>query len=218
MQERSALETAYEDLARLALSVTEEEAWLPTGCTGWSVRDLLLHLLSDAQRGLVALATPAHATADRDAVSYWTDAPSGDDAEYRGLRGTRIVASAYGLSRLVEQYAETARAVVHLASRTPDDRVVGTQGHTLTVPDLVSTLVVEAALHHLDLVTHLTRPGPADEPLRTVRNTLDGLLGRPEPVGWDDATYARSATGRRGLTASERAALGSDADRLPLLA
>jgi hypothetical protein len=213
----AALRTAYRDLGDLALSVSEREAWLPTRCTGWSVRDLVLHLLADAQRALVALGTPSSAAPDRDAVTYWLDAPGGDDREYREVRAVRTIASAYRLPVLTGQYAETSRAVVVLAEAADPTATVATQGHTLLVEDLLATLVVEAALHHLDLLEHLDRPGPAAGPLAVVRRTLDGLLGRPEPVGWDDVTYARAATGRRPLTAEEAAALGPDADRLPLL-
>ncbi|MCF2436316.1 maleylpyruvate isomerase N-terminal domain-containing protein [Streptomyces thinghirensis] len=28
----------------------EDDSWLPTHCTGWAVRDLVFHLLADAQR------------------------------------------------------------------------------------------------------------------------------------------------------------------------
>jgi hypothetical protein len=212
-----ALRVAYADLADLAASVSEREAWLPTGCAGWVVRDLLLHLLSDAQRGLVALATPASREPDRDAVTYWVDAPTGDDPQYRHVRGTRTIASAYGLRPLTTQYVETARAVVTLAGRADPRACVATQGHTLLVGDLVATLVVEAAVHHLDLVTDLDRPGPAALPLSVVRRTLDGLLGHPVPVAWDDATYALAGTGRRALDAAESSALGDDAARFPLL-
>ncbi len=213
----AALRVAYDDLAVLAASLSEEDSWLSTGCRGWVVRDLVLHLLSDAQRGLVALATPADGPPDRDAVTYWVDAPSGDDAEYRNVRGTRTIASAYGLRPLVTAYVETSRAVVFLAERTDPRACVPTQGHTLLAGDLVATLAVEAALHHLDLVTDLDRAGPGGLPLALVRQTLDGLLGHPVPVGWDDRTYALSGTGRRPLTADEETALGQDAARLPLL-
>ena len=87
----------------------------------------------------------------------------------------------------------------------------------LRVDDLHAKLVTEAALHHLDLVAHLTAPGPATGPHAGVRRTLDGLLGRPALTGWDDTTWALIGTGRRQLSPSERAALGADADRLPLL-
>jgi hypothetical protein len=72
----------------------------------------------------------------------------------------------------------------------------------MTVPDLLSTLVVEATVHHLDLVRHLDRPGPAEGPLAEVRRVFEGLLGRPY---------------RGSLTDAERAALGPLADRFSLL-
>jgi hypothetical protein len=87
----------------------------------------------------------------------------------------------------------------------------------LTARDLVATFAVEAAVHHLDLVGELDRPGPRAEPLALVRQTLDGLLGRPVPVAWDDRTWALAGTGRRPLDAAERQAFAADADRLPLL-
>lgn len=212
------LATAYEELADLALSLDEIQAWQPTGCTGWAVRDLLQHLLGDAQRGLVALAVPAPGPADRDAVTYWTTAPSGDDPEWREVRAVRTMASAWRLRALAATFAETARAVVALAERTPADQLAATQGHVLRTDDLVATLTVEAAVHHLDLVVHLDRPGPAAGPLRVVRQTLDGLLGRPGPATWDDRTWALVGTGRHPVGPEERAALGPDADRMPLLA
>ena len=49
--------------------------------------------------------------------------------------------------------------------------------------DLLSTLTVEAAVHHLDLVLRLDRPGPAAGPLAEVRRVLEGLLGRPAAGG-----------------------------------
>jgi hypothetical protein len=69
--------------------------------------------------------------------------------------------------------------------------MVGNRGAAMTVPDLVSTLTVEAAVHHLDLVVRLNRPGPSAGPLAEVRRILEGLLGAPLPARWDDATAAR---------------------------
>jgi Mycothiol maleylpyruvate isomerase N-terminal domain len=212
------LRVAYGDLAGFAASLDEPASWRPSGCPGWAVRDLLFHLLTDAQRALVALATPAQGPPDRDAVTYWSDLPSGADPESRGLRAIRTMASAWRLDLLTGAYVETAQAVLWLAERTPPDALVATQGHVLGAEDLYATLAVEAAVHHLDLVVDLDRPGPGPAPLALVRRTLDGLLGRPAPVRWDDATWARVGTGRQPLRADARKAMGSDADRLPLLA
>jgi hypothetical protein len=86
----------------------------------------------------------------------------------------------------------------------------------LTGADLLSTLTVEAAVHHLDLVLRLDRPGPAAAPLAEVRRVLDGLLGRALPAGWDDVTAARRGTGREPLTADDRTELGDAAGAFPL--
>ena len=63
------------------------------------------------------------------------------------------------------------------AGRVRPAHLVRTQGRILTVADLLSTLSVEAAVHHLDLVLRLDRPGPSAEPLAEVRRVLEGLLG-----------------------------------------
>ncbi|NUO40969.1 MAG: hypothetical protein HOV82_02920, partial [Streptomyces sp.] len=100
---------------------------------------------------------------------------------------------------------------------TAPDRLVATQGHVLTAGDLMTTLAVEAAIHHLDLVVELPDvPGPSPAGLAAVRATLDGLLGRPVPLAWSDEHYARAATGRVPLTEAERRSLGADAERVPL--
>ena len=93
-----------------------------------------------------------------------------------------------------------------------------TQGLVIALPDLLATLTVEAALHHLDITVNLDNPPPAPPAaLEVVRLTLDGLLGSPLPVAWDAETYALKATGRMAVDAAEVERLGPLAARLPLL-
>lgn len=209
------LRRAYGDLAGLLAGLPEHDAWTPSGCTGWTLLDLTQHLVYDAQRGLVALSTPEPGPPDTDAVGYWRawqPAP-GDDGVWR----TRVVASAAeGFADLVGTYTATTRAVLVAADRVDPTDLVGTQGHVLTVADLLSSLTVETAVHHLDAVHRLDREGPASGPLAEVRRVLEGLHGGPLPTDWDDVTAALRATGRAPLTAGDRAALGSAAERLPL--
>ncbi len=211
------LTTAYRDLSGVLGGLSAEQAWEPTGCAGWSVVDLGFHLLSDARRALVALNTPADPPADTDAVEYWRawrPPEPGDEVE---LWSTRIAASVHGgLPGIAGRYAETSAAALVAASRVEPGDLIGTQGHVLSVADFLSTLVVEAAVHHLDLVLRLDRPGPAPGPLGEVRRVLAGLLGRPLPAGWDDATAARRGTGREPLTDDDRAELGDAASAFPL--
>ncbi|MGY1745724.1 maleylpyruvate isomerase N-terminal domain-containing protein [Blastococcus sp. SYSU D00695] len=212
------LRTAYGGLVAVLSDLTPDEQWRPTGCAGWTPVDLGWHLLADARRGLVALSTPAAGPATTDAVGYWRAwQPDGTDADH-DLWATRVSASVTGgLAPIRDAHAETTAAVLVSAGRVGGDDLVGTQGHVLRVADLLSTLAVEAAIHHLDLVAHLDRPGPAAAPLAEVRRVLEGLLGQPLPAGWDDATAARRGTGRQPLTDADRAALGAGADRFPLL-
>ena len=211
------LRTAYGDLARLLDTLTPAEQWLPTGCAGWTPVDLGWHMLADARRGLVALSTPTEGAASTDAVGYWRSwQPTAEDDDH-DLWATRVSASVTGgLAAIREPYAETTAAVLVSADRVPGSDLVSTQGHVLTVADLLSTLTVEAAVHHLDLVAHLDRPGPAAGPLAEVRRVLEALLGQALPSDWDDVTAARRGTGREPLTEADRAVLGGAAGRFPL--
>jgi hypothetical protein len=211
------LGTAYGELSRVLSSLDREEGWQPTGCAGWTPVDLGFHLLSDARRALVALATPAAGPADTDAVDYWRawrPPAAGDEDE---LWSTRIAASVHGgLPGISRRYAETSAAVLVAAGRVAPGDLVATQGRVLTVADLLSTLTVEAAVHHLDLVRHLDRPGPSAGPLAEVRRVLQGLLGAPLPDRWSDRDAAELGTGRRPLGDADRAELGAAAGRFPL--
>jgi hypothetical protein len=215
--ELTALKIAYSDISTIAASLEEEDSWLPTRCLGWTVRDLLVHLLSDVQRALVALASPAAGPADVDAVTWWTAGEPTDDPGFRELRNLRAISGAWELDDLVRTFMETTRAVVGLAARTPPEALVATRGHVMQAVDLVTTLAVKAAIHHLDMVLELRRPGPRPEPLALVRCTLDALLGRPAPADWPDERWALLGTGRVPPGGGERRALGAAAARLPLL-
>jgi len=60
----------------------DEDFARPSGCAGWLVRDLVCHLVIDAQDVLITLATPTGAAPTRDAATYWEVAdtpPTGDD-------------------------------------------------------------------------------------------------------------------------------------------
>ncbi|MFC7619413.1 maleylpyruvate isomerase N-terminal domain-containing protein [Microlunatus sp. GCM10028923] len=69
-------------LRRAVADLSAEDFTRPSGCTGWLVRDLVCHLIIDAQDVLITLVTPAEEEPTRDAVTYWevgTTPPTGDD-------------------------------------------------------------------------------------------------------------------------------------------
>ncbi|MER6070164.1 maleylpyruvate isomerase N-terminal domain-containing protein [Streptomyces sp. NPDC001817] len=209
---------AYEAVSAVVAGLGDEESWLPTGCTGWAVRDLVFHCVTDAQRALVALHTPAREPVDRDAVTYWQDWRPDTVGAANGRRWVRVNASMFlDWGQLQGLCLETLRAATHAAGTADPAGAVLTQGHVLTARDLLTTLAVEATVHHLDMTVRLPHaPGPAPEGLAAVRATLDGLLGRPALPDWTDEHYARVGTGRAPLTEAERAALGAAAERFPL--
>ncbi len=212
------LRTAYGDLAELLHEVAAGgDEWAPTGCRGWTVLDLGFHLLGDTRRALVGLNTPAPGPADHDAVTYWRGWRPPGPGDDEALRRTRVVAStAIASADLAAAYAESTAAVLVAASRVPAGQLVHTQGRVMEVDDVLSTLAVEAAVHHLDLVAHLDRRGPGPAPLAEVRRVLEGLLGGPLPAGWDDVTAARRGTGREPLSDADLAELGPAAAAFPL--
>jgi hypothetical protein len=216
---RGLVEQSYVALAGVLDAVDDEASWTPTGCTGWAVRDLAHHWLSDGQRALVALHSPTDSRPDRDAVTYWTDWTPDPAAAAQGRRHTRVSASMFLVwAQLRELCTDTAAAVVHAGAAASASARVRTQGHVLTVDDLLRTLCVEATIHHLDLVAHLPgAAGPTRAGLGEVRRVLDALLGGAVQVGWSDERYALVATGRAAPTEAEARALGAVANRLPVL-
>lgn len=201
----------------------------PTRCAGWAVCDLLAHLRMDAERALIGFATPAPGPADLDQVSYWSNWSAEFDPELAATHAQhiRIAAAAYtGPAGRVTHWRDTAEAAVRTARAAPADGYVSTHGHVLAVPDFVLTLVVEATIHHLDLILDLpAAPPPAAGNMRLVRRVLTELAaaavgGRAGSAlartGWDDTALALKATGRLELTEHERTDLGALADSFPL--
>jgi hypothetical protein len=214
------LEAAYGALERAVGAVDEEGSWTPTGCTGWAVRDLVFHLVADAQRALVALHTPAgDDPADRDAVSYW-DAWQGDpNGDANGRRHARVGGAMFARwEQLQELYVETAAAARDAVRRADPTVRVRTQGHVITVADLASTLAVEATVHHLDLVAERDDlPAPTASGLAEARRVVEAIAGA-FPADWPDDRVVLLGTGRATPDPTEQPALTAVLPHLPAFA
>jgi hypothetical protein len=202
------LARTYDATTAAVSGLDERDFARPTRAEGWDVRALLLHQLLDAQRALVALATPTTQPADVDGTTYWHawHPDQGDGGAAHAAYVRRAAAAYDGAAGLVGQWRETASAAARAcAAADPEDRVA-TQGHVITVADLASTLVVEATVHLLDLTLHVPGGPPADA-LAHTRAVLESLYGGPLPAAWDHTEAVLRGTGRL-----------SDPDpRLPLL-
>jgi uncharacterized protein (TIGR03083 family) len=214
----------YGRLTETVQGLSDADFARETRCPGMPVGPLLVHLLYDAQRALIAFASPATADPDRDFVTYWQDFPARTDGDPGpDTSFVRGVAAAYRKPGvLVQHWREVSEAAVRAAAIGLADKGarVETQGHVLRAKDFVATLVLEATVHHLDLIVGLPdAPEPDPEGLQVVARTLDGLFG-PEAwdvIGWDTTTYVLKATGRLPLDAEDLEMLGPLAARFPLL-
>ncbi|TDB75999.1 maleylpyruvate isomerase N-terminal domain-containing protein [Micromonospora sp. KC723] len=218
--QHEALAQAYQGITDVVSRLDDADLQRPTRCRGWLVADLLFHLLCDAQRALVALASPADGPPDVDDVSYWRSFPPGGD-HARHAWWARLCAAAFDRpTGIVRLWCDTAPAAVRAATVADPSAHVTTQGRVLRVADLLATLTTEAVIHHLDLVVDLPdAPSPGPLATRVAVTTMDGLLSDEavRPAGWDDTEYLRKATGREPLTDRDRWELGEAAGWFPLL-
>ncbi|MFG1644831.1 maleylpyruvate isomerase N-terminal domain-containing protein [Amycolatopsis sp. NPDC049252] len=121
-------------LRKTVAALPDEDFAKPSGCRGWLVRDLVCHLVIDAQDVLITLVTPSEAEPTADAITYWKVAetpPTGDDP----------------LDALI----------VRLAAAYEDPALL----KVLTAGDYLSAYVLEWTLHHLDLPGEVRPPGLA---------------------------------------------------------
>lgn len=210
---------AYRGLTAAVTERSDADLMRPSRCTGWAVIDVLYHVLLDAQRALVALATPDERLCDADYITYWRAFSGPANPSSAGhARAVRLAASAFRPRTVIQLWEQTSEAALRAARACPADSNLGTQHHILTLPDLLTTFAVEACVHTLDLTLELPDvPEPASEPLPLVRRTLDGLLGSGKPrPDWDDVEYALKGTGRLPLEPAEVSIVAPMADRFPL--
>ncbi|MER5884541.1 maleylpyruvate isomerase N-terminal domain-containing protein [Streptomyces sp. NPDC001941] len=212
---------SWQALLAAVAETPDEDFELPSGCAGWLVRDLVCHLVIDAQDVLITLVTPADTAPTADATSYWElrDRPPAGDDPLDAL--VPRLASAYGEPRWLKFHLDDVGSAAGRAAVLADPAGrVGTQDKVLTAGDYLQAYVLEWTLHHLDLIAH--RPGAAPPPaeaLAGARAALERIAGEPFPSALADADALRVGTGRRAPTADERAALGGGglAARLPLI-
>nr|WP_223243897.1 maleylpyruvate isomerase N-terminal domain-containing protein [Streptomyces sp. CBMA156] len=198
--------------------LAEEDFARPSGCAGWLVRDLVCHLVVDAQDVLITLVTPSPAAATRDAASYWEVHPRPPDGQDPLAALTVRLAAAYGDPALLRFHLDDVGSAAGRAAALADPHLrVATQGQVLTVADYLDAYVLEWTLHHLDLVAHLPHvPGPPAEGPAAARRLLERIAGAPFPADLPDADALLVGTGRRPTTEAERAGLGVLGAKVPL--
>lgn len=204
---------------RTAVDELSDQDWeRPSGCTGWLVRDLVCHLIIDAQDVLITLVTPAETEPTVDSVTYWNlvEPPTGEDPLDALIPR---LAAAYGEPRWLRfHFDDVGSAAGRAAELAAPGARVSTRDEVLTVGDYLSAYVMEWTLHHLDLIAHL--PSAAEPPAETLaaaRASLEEIAGAPIPASFSDKDALLVGTGRRVPTDAESAALGELASKIPLV-
>ncbi|MFD3606187.1 maleylpyruvate isomerase N-terminal domain-containing protein, partial [Streptomyces sp. NPDC058656] len=131
-------------LRAVVAGLADEDFHRPSGCNGWLVRDLVCHLVIDAQDVLITLVTPAEAEPTRDAVTYWDVAgtpPTGDDP----LDALTVrLAAAYGEPWLLKFHLDDVGSAAGRAAELADPGLrVGTRDQVLTTGDYHSAYDLE---------------------------------------------------------------------------
>ena len=199
-------------------ALSDEDFERPSGCTGWLVRDLVCHLVIDAQDVLITLVTPAEGEPTADAVSCWklVEPSTGEDP----LDALIVrLAAAYQDPGLLKFHLDDVGSAAGRAAELADPAArVSTQDMVLAVGDYLAAYVVEWTVHHLDLIADLPNTaGPLAEGLAWSRQTLERLAGEAFPASFADADVLLVGTGRRAPTEAERGGLGPLAARLPFV-
>ncbi|MFF3017292.1 maleylpyruvate isomerase N-terminal domain-containing protein [Streptomyces sp. NPDC057939] len=191
----------------------------PSGCAGWLVRDLVCHLVIDAQDVLITLATPASNEPTVDAVTYWhveERPPTGADP----LDALTVrLAAAYGDPHLLRFHLDDVGSAAGRAAELADPSArVSTRDEILTVSDYLGAYVLEWTLHHLDLIAHLpdARPLPPEEGLARSRALLERIAGAAFPPSFSDRDALLIGTGRIAPSKAQSAELRDTAARFPL--
>ncbi|MFS8198055.1 maleylpyruvate isomerase N-terminal domain-containing protein [Streptomyces sp. CWNU-52B] len=209
---------AWTALRTAVADVPDEDFERPSGCAGWLVRDLVCHLVIDAQDVLITLVTPADTEPTVDQVTYWqlVEPPTGEDPLDALIPR---LAAAYGEPRWLKFHFDDVGSAAGRAAVLADPTArVGTRDEVLTVGDYLAVYVLEWTLHHLDLVAQLpSAAGPPAETLAAARAALERIAGTPFPASFSDRDALLVGTGRRTPTGTEAAALGEFAARLPLV-
>lgn len=210
---------AWTALLRTVAELPGSDFERASGCAGWRVRDLVCHLIIDAQDVLITLVTPSEGAPTHDAATYWTvtDFPPTGEDPLDAL--VPRLAAAYEDPQLLKFHLDDVGAAADRAARFADpERRVETQNMVLTIGDFLNAYVLEWTLHHFDLIAHLPDAStPQTDCVARSRMMFEDVIGSTIPTELSDVEALLIGTGRRPPDATQRSVLGDLGERLPFI-
>lgn len=204
------------------LQTLPDEDWQrPTRCSGWVVRDILVHMTTMMETVAETCAGPfLDTTPEKDRLRWWDYDIEQDKAE--GAQWVAEAGARYPEDSMLKAWgAAVANAIPAARSAlAAGDPVVQPGERPILLSDYLATRVLEMTIHGMDVRDAFgLGPDPSPEGIAVTLTILAGRLGAdPAAYGFDDADFANAATGRRALTPEETERLGALAGRIPLLA
>lgn len=202
-------------------SLPEADFGKPTRCAAWDVKGLVGHLWRDLDRLATCLDLTPEPSATCDAIGYFRAYDPVADAPAIAQQSLDVAARYGSGSDAVAALDEHRSACIEGVRSLAPERLVRTRIATMRLDEFVKTRVLELSVHGLDLADALgVPPWLTDEGRAVTVALLEGLLGGPPPatLADDPVAFIDTGTGRRSLSDADRDALGSSAERFPLLA
>lgn len=193
----------------------------PTRCPPWTVREIVVHMLSMVEHMAQTAAQPPVADDPaKDRVTWWDYDIEEDQAAT--LEWIEKATNDYAPGPLADRWSRAVDECVGAAraAMAQGDPVVRAGDTPLRLSDYVATRVLEITIHTMDVRDAFgLGPDPSPEGLAVTLEILRRRLGAdPLAMGFDAADFVLASTGRRPLTGEDRARLGPAVGRLPLLA
>lgn len=190
---------SWTDLLSTVAALPGEAFAVRSGCRGWSVNDLVCHLVLDAQDVLITLATPvegipgsgvaglASSVGGRptpvDAAGYWSIVPPPTGVDPLDALIPRLAAAYGDPTPLQFHLDDVGQAAARAALRADAGELVVTQDMVLPAGEFLDAYVLEWTLHHLDLLAGMppARTAGPDSPCVSGQSTGTPPLSGPAP-------------------------------------
>ncbi|RRR98333.1 maleylpyruvate isomerase N-terminal domain-containing protein [Glycomyces terrestris] len=199
------------ETARMSLALTEITTWdAPTRCVPWDAAALTAHVTGAIARLDAMLDAPEPAAAAVDAAGYYTpDARFSPEVNVVRVDTAARAGAAGGAAVAADFDATCHRVLTRCAAQDPGRRVTTRHGDPMTLDDFLTTRIVEAAVHGIDLADAVGAPRwTTPEAQQTVTFLLlgPGWATALASLGLDPVAFIAKATGRDPFAPGERAA------------